>query len=105
MCDHCVHIDMQSSGLHGDEAYFVHFALQNGVECRAAEAELVLVRLRWRTHEADVFLSLPMSLEKEKSSKKCNRHHSSSIFRQDNFFVPDGRQTDLRVFGNGSSGL
>ena len=45
----CVHIDTQSSGFGSDEA---HFALQTGVECRAAEAELVLVRLRWRTHDS-----------------------------------------------------
>ena len=62
----CVHIVTQSSGFCGDEAYF---ALQTGVECRAAEAELVLVRLRWRTHEAEAFLSLPMSLEKEKAKE------------------------------------
>jgi hypothetical protein len=31
------------------------------------KAELVLVRLRWRTHEGEVVLSLPMSLEKEKA--------------------------------------
>jgi hypothetical protein len=31
---------------------------------RGVEAELVLVRLRWRTDEAEVVLSLPMSLEK-----------------------------------------
>ena len=60
----CVHIVTQSSGFCGDEAYF---ALQTGVKCRAAEAELVLVRLRWRTHEGEVVLSLPMSLEKEKA--------------------------------------
>ena len=62
----CVHIDTQSSGFGSDEA---HFALQTGVECRAAEAELVLVRLRWRTHEGEVVLSLPMSLEKEKAKE------------------------------------
>jgi hypothetical protein len=45
------------------------FALQTEVECRAAEAELVLVRMRWRTHEAEVFFSLPMSLEKEKAKE------------------------------------
>ena len=45
------------------------FALQTGVECRAAEAELVLVRLRWRTHEGEVVLSLPMSLEKDKAKE------------------------------------
>ena len=39
-------------------------------ECRrAAEAKLVLVRIRWRTHEAEVFLSLPMSLKKEKAKE------------------------------------
>ena len=39
-------------------------------ECRrAAEAKLVLVRMRWRTHEAEVFLSLPMSLKKEKAKE------------------------------------
>ena len=59
----CVHVDTQSGCFGGDEA---DFALQTRVECRAAEAELVLVRLRWRTHEAEVFLSLPISLEKEK---------------------------------------
>ena len=62
----CVHVDTQSSGFCSDEA---HFALQTGVECRAAEAELVLVRLRWRTYEAEVFHSLPMSLEKEKAKE------------------------------------
>ena len=62
----CVHIDTQSSGFCSDEA---HFALQTGVECRAAEAELVLVRLRWRTHEGEVVLGLPMSLEKEKAKE------------------------------------
>ena len=36
----CVHIDTQSSGFGSDEA---HFALQTGVECRAAEATLFLV--------------------------------------------------------------
>jgi CelD/BcsL family acetyltransferase involved in cellulose biosynthesis len=61
-----VHIDTQSSGFCSDEA---HFALQTGVECRAAEAELVLVRLRWRTHEGEVVLGLPMSLEKEKAKE------------------------------------
>ena len=43
--------------------------IQTGVECRAAEAELVLVRLRWRTHGAEVVLRLPMSLEKEKAKE------------------------------------
>jgi CelD/BcsL family acetyltransferase involved in cellulose biosynthesis len=43
--------------------------LQTGVECCAAEAELVLVRLRWRTHEGEVVLSLPMSLEKKKAKE------------------------------------
>jgi hypothetical protein len=36
---------------------------------RAAEAELVLVTLRRRTHDAKVFLSPPMSLEKEKAKE------------------------------------
>ena len=62
----CVHIDTQSSGFGSDEA---HFALQTGVECRAAEAELVLVRLRWRTHEGTVGLGHPMSLYEEKTKK------------------------------------
>ena len=53
----CVHIDTQSSGFGSDEA---HFALQTGVECRAAEYELLLVRLRWRTHEGEEVLSLPL---------------------------------------------
>jgi hypothetical protein len=47
----CVHIDTQSSGFGSDEAYF---ALQTGVECRAAEEELILVWLSWRTHEGEV---------------------------------------------------
>jgi hypothetical protein len=34
-----------------------------------AGAELVLVRLCWRTHEGEVGLSLPMSLEEEKTKK------------------------------------
>ena len=55
-----------SSGFGSDE---VHFALQTGVECRVAEAELVLVRLRWCTHEGEAVLSLPMSLEKEKAKE------------------------------------
>ena len=42
----CVHIDTQSSGFGSDEA---HFALQTGVECRAAEYELLLVRPRDRS--------------------------------------------------------
>jgi hypothetical protein len=51
----CAHIDTQSSGFGSDEA---HFALQTGVECRAAEAELVLVRFGWHTHEDEVAASL-----------------------------------------------
>ena len=62
----CVHADTQSSCFGSDEAVF---ALQTKIECRAAEAELVLVRLRWRTHEGEVVLSLPMSLEKEKAKE------------------------------------
>ena len=62
----CFHIDTQSSGFGSDEA---HFALQTEVECRAAEAELVLGRLRWRNHEGELVLSLPMSLEKEKAKE------------------------------------
>ena len=62
----CVHIDTQSSGFDSDEA---HFALQTGVECRAAEEELILVWLRWRTHEGEVVLGLSMSLEKEKAKE------------------------------------
>jgi hypothetical protein len=46
--------DTQSSGFCSDEA---PFALQAGVECLSADAELVLVRLRWRTHEGEVVLS------------------------------------------------
>ena len=49
-----------------------HFALQTGVECRAAEEELILVWLRWRTHEGcegEVVLSLPMGLEKKKAKE------------------------------------
>ena len=60
----CVHIHTQSSGFGSNEA---HFALQTRVECCAAEAELVLVRLCLRTREGEVVLSLPMSLEKEKA--------------------------------------
>ena len=55
----CVHIDTQSSGFGSDEA---HFALQTGVECRAAEAEHVRGRMRWHPREAEVVLSLPVSL-------------------------------------------
>ena len=55
----CVHVDTQSGCFGGDE---VDFALQTRVECHAAESELVLVRLRWRTHEGEVGLGLPMSL-------------------------------------------
>ena len=55
----CVHVDTQSGCFGGDEA---DFALQTRVECRAAEAELVLVRLRWRTHEGEVRLGLLVSL-------------------------------------------
>ena len=62
----CVHIDTQSSGFCGDEAYF---ALQTGVECCAAEEELILVWLRWHTHEGEVVLSLPMGLEEEKAEE------------------------------------
>ena len=43
----CVHVDTQSGCFGGDVA---DFALQTRVECRVAEAELVLVRLRWRNH-------------------------------------------------------
>ena len=62
----CVHIDTQSSGFGSDEA---HFALQTGVEFRAAEEELILVWLRWRTHEGEVVLSLPRGLEKENAEE------------------------------------
>ena len=62
----CVHTDTQSSGFGSDEA---HFALQTGVECRAAEEELILVWLRWRTHEGEVVLSLSMGLEEEKAEE------------------------------------
>ena len=62
----CVHIDTQSSGFGSDEA---HFALQTGVECRTAEEELILVWMRWRTHEGEVVLSLPMGLEKQKAKE------------------------------------
>ena len=62
----CVHIDTQSSGFGSDEA---HFSLQTGVECRAAEEELILVWLRWRIHEGEVVLSLPMGLEEEKAEE------------------------------------
>ena len=55
----CAHVDTQSGCFGGDE---VDFALQTRVECHAAESELVLVRLRWRTHEGEVGLGLPMSL-------------------------------------------
>ena len=68
----CVHVDTHSGCFDSDEA---DFALQTRVECRAAEAELVLVRLRWRTHEGEVVLSLPMSLEKEKA-KEFAVHHA-----------------------------
>ena len=61
----CVHVDTQSGGFRGDEFYF---ALQSGVECRAAEAEQVLFCLRWHSHEVEVVLSLPMSLKKEKTN-------------------------------------
>ena len=47
----CVHVDTQRVCFGGDQA---NFAPQTGVKCRAAEAELVLVRLRWRTHEVEV---------------------------------------------------
>ena len=63
----CVHIDTQSGGFGSDEA---HFALQTGVECRAAEHKMCLVRLRWRTHEGEVVLSLPMGLEEEKAEEE-----------------------------------
>jgi hypothetical protein len=72
--------------LYGDEAYF---ALQNGVECRAAEAELVLVRLRWRTHEVDVFFSLPMSLEKEKAKEFAVHGDRSSHIANTSMFCTD----------------
>ena len=62
----CVHIDTQSSGFGSDEAYF---ALQTGVECRAAENEGSLIWLRWLTHEGEVILSLPMGLEEEKAEE------------------------------------
>ena len=48
-----VHIDTQSSGFCSDEA---HFALQTGVECRAAEAELVLVRCLGAVHSIISYL-------------------------------------------------
>ena len=59
----CVHIDTQSSGFCGDEA---NFAVQTGVECRAAEHKMCLVGLRWRTHEGEEGLGLPMSQKEEK---------------------------------------
>ena len=45
------------------------FALQTRVECRAAEHKLCLVGLRWRTHEGEVVLSLPMGLKEEKAEE------------------------------------
>ena len=82
----CVHVDTQSGCFGGDEA---DFALQTRVECRAAEAELVLVRLRWRTHEGEVGLSLPMSLEEEKTNefsvhacRGCRRRKSSDFIHR-----------------------
>ena len=45
------------------------FKLEYEIECRAAEYELLLVRLRWRTHEGEVVLSLPMGLEKKKAKE------------------------------------
>ena len=62
----CVHIDTLSSGLGSDEA---HFALQTGVECRAAENEGSLIGLRWLNHEGEVVLSLPTGLEEEKAEE------------------------------------
>ena len=55
----CVQVDTPSGCFFGDEAYF---ALQTRGECSAAEAELVLVRLRWLTHEGEVGLGLLMNL-------------------------------------------
>jgi hypothetical protein len=49
----------------------LHFKLER-VECHAVEAELVLVRLRWRTHEfheGEVSLGLPMSLQEEQTKE------------------------------------
>ena len=58
-----IHVDTQSGCFCSDEAYC---ALQTREECRAAEAKLVLVRLRWRTHEGEEGLGLPMSQKEEK---------------------------------------
>ena len=65
-------------------------ALQTRVKCRAAEAELVLVRLRWRTHEfhvheGEVSLGLPMSLQEEQTKEfavKIPREHQIGRERQ-----------------------
>jgi hypothetical protein len=66
----CVHVHTQSGCFGGDEA---DFALRTRAECRAAEAELVLVRLRWRTHKGFTyatmrlfFAMLPNAFEKDK---------------------------------------
>jgi hypothetical protein len=54
----CVHVDTQSGGFDGDEA---NFALQTRVECRAAEAGLVLVR--WQERDA-VIISIVFAVFK-----------------------------------------
>ena len=45
------------------------FKLEYEIECRAAEHKMCLVGLRWRTHEGEVVLSLPMGLEEEKAEE------------------------------------
>jgi hypothetical protein len=52
----------------GHEAYF---ALQSGVECRAAGTERVLVWLRWHTDEVEVVISLPMNVKSEKTERNA----------------------------------
>ena len=60
-----------------------HFALQSRVECRAAEAERVLVWSRWHTRDAKVVPGLPVSLKKQKT--KAFAVHACGI-------ANDGRQ-------------
>ena len=86
----CVDIDTQSCGFGSDEA---HFALQTGVKCRAAEEELILVWLRWHTHEGEVVLSLPMGLEKTTLAQQA----LSSLIQLANLFGEAGAEGERHV--------
>ena len=62
----CVHVDKQSACFGGDEA---DFALQTMVECQRRGGGTSPGQVALSCHEGEVGLSLPMSLEEEKTKE------------------------------------